>query len=68
MLNVYKKRVIGNACLMVNFCISAINTCAKRHLISLKYKGYAIAYSLQNPYVALIPKLGVQLRVSNNLN
>ncbi len=63
MLGVYKKKLMGTCCAMSPLCIEALNTSIEKGLLSLKYKGFSVAYSLQNPYISLIPKSSIQLRV-----
>jgi len=65
MLSVFKKKVGGLACAMTQLCLRALDVCENKGLLTLKYNGYALAYSLQNPYINQVPKLGISVRVSN---
>jgi hypothetical protein len=48
-------------------CIRAAETCIRKGLLPLKIKGYQIATSLQNPYIALIPKSSLKSGESRRL-
>ena len=63
LLEAFKPRLKSSACVSVQLCIAAINLCRRKGLLPLKYKGYAISWTLQNPYITLVPKLGVSVRV-----
>jgi len=68
MLNVFKNKQIKQACSFNVMCEETIKLCLERGLLNLKFKGYSIAYNLQNPYICMIPLSGVYLRVKNILN
>jgi len=63
LLDIFKTKLKSAACLSVQLCIQALNLCSAKGLLPLKYKGYAISWTLQNPYVTLVPKLGIAVRV-----
>ena len=67
-LEIYKKRIAIDTCGHNRICVEAIDLCSKKGLLSLKFKGFAIAYDLQNPYVCLVPMSGTALRVNSIIN
>ena len=63
MLNIYKKKLSSSACASVQLCIEAVDECIRYHQLFLSYGGHSIAYDLENPYISLVPKEGIELRV-----
>jgi len=63
LIKVYEKNIISTACVSVQLCIKGANICIQRGVLNLSRKGYKFAWSLQNPYVTKVPKLGIAVRV-----
>lgn len=62
-MKVYDDKIKKTVCLYFKLCIKALEVCHEKGYIPLKYKNHVIAWTLQNPYVIKVPKLGVHVRV-----
>ena len=60
----YKEKIVSAACVSVQLCIKGAQLCIDKGYLNLTRKGFQIAWSLQNPYVTMVPKLGIAVRVS----
>lgn len=63
-MNFYDHRLKKSICQYFKLCVQALELCTKKGFIPLKYHGHEIAWTLQNPYVVKVPKLGVAVRVN----
>ena len=59
----YDLRIKKSICRWFKLCVEALSLCTKKGFIPLKFKNHHIAWTLQNPYVVRVPKLGVLVRV-----
>jgi len=64
MLSVLKKKIAQSICVNYSLCVESLDVCEKKGQLYLKYHGHILAYDLQNPYIELVPKDSVTLRVS----
>jgi len=63
LIKLYKKNIISAACVSITSCIKGAELCIQNGFLNLSRKGFQIAWSLQNPYVTAVPKLGIAVRV-----
>jgi len=64
MLSVLKKKLAQSICASYYLCVESLGVCEKKAQLYLKYRGHILPYDLQNPYIGLVPKDSVTLRVS----
>jgi len=62
-MKVFKEKLMFKACSSVQLCIAALKNCMRTGYLPLKYGGYQRAWTLQNPYLPLVPKSGIEVRV-----
>jgi len=65
LVELYKKNIISAACVSIEVCVKAALLCIDRGFLNLTRKGFQLAWSLQNPYITAVPKLGIAVRVSS---
>ncbi len=63
LMKFYDQRIKKTVCQWFKLCIKALEVCNKKGFIPLVYHGHEIAWTLQNPYVVKVPKLGISVRV-----
>lgn len=65
LVELYKKNIISSACVSIELCIKGAFLCIDKGFLNLTRKGFQLAWSLQNPYVTAVPKLGIAVKVRN---
>jgi hypothetical protein len=63
LIDLYKKNIITSSCASIENCVKAANLCVDKGFLNLTRKGFQIAWSLQNPYITAVPKLGIAIKV-----
>ena len=63
LVELYKKNIISAACVSVQLCIKGAELCMQKGMLNLTRRGFQLAWSLQNPYITAVPKLGIAVRV-----
>lgn len=59
----FQEKIEFEVCQSQRLCIKALDVCMIKGYLPKKFKGHRVSWTLQNPYLTMVPKSGILVRV-----